>query len=63
MKRVTVKQTHVKHIKQQNPLILEEAIHGADKLHEGEIIALHAQQGEFWHRLIQVAKIKEWAGC
>ncbi|CEI82313.1 class I SAM-dependent rRNA methyltransferase [Oceanobacillus oncorhynchi] len=47
MKRVTVKQTHVKHIKQQNPLILEEAIHGADKLHEGEIIALHAQQGEF----------------
>ncbi|WP_339236397.1 class I SAM-dependent rRNA methyltransferase [Oceanobacillus sp. FSL W7-1281] len=47
MKRVKVKQTHVKHIKQQNPLILEEAIHGADKLDEGEIIALHTQQGEF----------------
>ncbi|WP_040983328.1 class I SAM-dependent rRNA methyltransferase [Oceanobacillus jeddahense] len=47
MKRVTVKQTHVKHIKQQNPLILEEAIHEADKLHEGEIIALHTQRGEF----------------
>lgn len=47
MKRIKVKQTHVKHIKQQNPLILEEAIHGADKLDEGEIIALHTQQGEF----------------
>ncbi|WP_152656026.1 class I SAM-dependent rRNA methyltransferase [Oceanobacillus sp. CFH 90083] len=47
MKRVTVKQAYVKNIKQQNPLILEEAIDGSDKLDEGEIIALYTRQGEF----------------
>lgn len=47
MKRVTVKQSYVKNIKQQNPLILEEAIDEPHKLSEGEIIALHTSQGEF----------------
>lgn len=47
MKQVTVKQSYIKNIKQKNPLILEEAIVQPDKLHEGEIIALHTQQGEF----------------
>lgn len=47
MKQVIVKQAYVKQMKQQNPLILEEAIVQPGQLCEGEIIELHTQQGEF----------------